>query len=179
MVSSSDYFSALLGRNFKEGEQQEVTITGVDGPTLNTIIKFCYSGHIRINKENVHHILDAATPMGLVRVETKCERFMIDNLRSSNCLELFLEADKYSFKDLREKSINFICNRFEALPASELSEMPLSFIIDVLKNDQVHANEDLIFRRLVEWIAVDEKTRSQHASELLRLIRMDKLTPSV
>lgn len=179
MMAISDYFCALLGRNFKEGEQDEVTITGVDGPTLQLIIDFCYSGHIEINEDNFHQIIDAALPMGLVRIEQKCERFGVDILETSNCLDLFLVAERYSLDELRGKSWDLICNSFEALPVSELCEMSLSFITDLLKSDRIHAREDLIFHRLVDWIAADEKVRSQYASDLLKLIHMDKLTFSV
>lgn len=178
-MSSSNYFQALLGPNFKEGEEKEVTIDDIDGPTLNVMINFCYTGRIEITKENVMRIVAAASAMQLVRVEQEIEQFWCDSLATSNCLDIFSAADQYSFKDLRKKSFDFICENFEALAASELQKIKVSFFSELLKCDQICAREEFIFQRLTEWAGYHETTRSKHVPELFKSIRLEKITQPV
>lgn len=179
MMSSSKYFNALLGPNFKEGQEDVVTISNVDGPTLKSIINFCYSGKIQITDENIEQIIEAASAMEFVRIEQKCEQFWNDNLAISNCVETFMLADTYSFADLRKKSIDFICEHFEAVDAIELRKITVMFFFELLKYDQIHAREEFIFQRLAEWVESYETTRSKHVPDLLKSIRLEKISQPV
>lgn len=179
MMSSSNYFRALLGPNFKEGDDDEVTISNINGPTLKTIINFCYSGKIQITDDNIMEIVSAASAMELVRIEVKCEQFWNDTLAKTNCVEIFAAADTYSFKDLRKKSFDFICENFEALDALDLRKIKVSYFSELLKCDQIQAREDFIFQRLAEWADYHETTRSNYVPELLKTIRLEKITQPV
>lgn len=179
MMSSSNYFRALLGPNFKEGDDNEVTISNIDGATLKMIINYCYSGKIQITDDNIMEIVSAASAMEFVRIEQKCEQFWLDTLTTSNCVEIFSAADKYSFKDLRKISFDFICAHFEALDANELRKIKMSYFSELLKCDQIQAREDFIFQRLAEWTDYHETTRSKHVPELMKTIRLMKITQPV
>lgn len=114
MMSASDYFQALLGPNFREGRKKIINLPNIDGATLKVIIQFCYTGKVQINAENIVNILSAASAMELVLIEEKCEQFWNENLATFNCIDIFSLADKYNFRDLRQKALEFICENFEA-----------------------------------------------------------------
>lgn len=179
MMSSSSYFRALLGPNFEEGEDEEVTISNTDGPTLKNIINFCYTGNIKITNENIEQIIEAASYMNFDRIELKCQQFWIDTLATSNCVQIFSAADKYSFKNLRKISFDFICEHFEKVSDIELKKIGLSFFAELLKCDQIHAREEFIFHRMAEWVGYHETTRSKHVPELMKTIRLEKITQPV
>lgn len=179
MISSSEYFRALLGPNFKEGQEEKLTISDVDGPTLKAIINFCYSGKIQITEENIMQIVAAASHMAFDRIEQKCEQLWNESLATSNCLQIFSAADKYSFADLRKKSFDFICEHFEALDAGELQKINATFVSELLKCDQIHAREEFIFQRLAEWASYHETTRFKHVPDLLKSIRLEKISQPV
>lgn len=179
MMSASNYFRALLGPNFKEGDDEEVTLSNTDGPTLRKIIDFCYTGKIKITNENIEQIIDRASYMEIVRIERKCEQFWIDTLATSNCVEIFLAADKYSFKDLRKISFDFICEHFEAVADIELKKIGVSFFSELLECDQICAREEFIFHRLAEWVGYQETARSKHVPELMKTVRLEKITQPV
>lgn len=115
MMSASKYFRALLGPYFKEGHDNEVIISNIDGPTLNLIINYCYSGKIQITDDNIMEIVSAASAMELV----------------------------------------------------------------LLRCDMIHAKEELIFQRLVQWVDYDEENRSKYVPDLLKLIRLEKIRKPV
>lgn len=175
MISSSKYFQALLGPSFKEGHEQEVTISNIDGPTLKAIIDYCYSGNLKISGENIDRMVAAASAMKLVPIEKKCEQFWNDHLAPSNCVETFVAADKYSFSDLREKSFGFICEHFEALSVIQIQELEMKHFFELLGCAEIQALEEHIFQRLVQWTEHNEEERSKHVPDLIKLIEMGKI----
>lgn len=179
MTSASKYFQALLGPNFKEGHEEEVTISNIDGPTLKAIIDFCYSGNIKITDENILKIVSAASAMEFVSIEKKCETFWNDNLAIANCVDTFLFADKFSFSNQRQKSLDFVCEHFEAVDNSELQKLDFPHFSEILKCDKIHALEDSIFNRLVLWVDYDTANRSKYVPDLIKLIRMEKISKLV
>lgn len=179
MMSSSNYFHALLGPNFIESRKKIVTLPDIDGTTLKSIIQFCYTGKIEITDENITQIVSAASAMALVLVEEKCQQFWRMNLAPSNCVNIFLTADKYSFSFLRKKSLNFIGEHFEAIAISDLQNLEYPFFAELLKHDEIHAREEVVFQRLMQWIDHDDGNRSQYAQCLLKLIRLRKITKPV
>lgn len=182
MISSSTYFEPLLGPNFKEGQEEEVTIPKIDGPTLKAIIDFCYSGIIRITDENVAEIISAASFMALELIEEKCAQFWSEKLAASNCLEIFLLADKYSYKDLLEESMDLICEKFEEVDIHEgVQELKFEHFRKILECDKIHALEKLVFQCFVAWVNYDddEENRVKYAPELFSLIRLAKIPQPV
>lgn len=179
MMSTSEYFRALLGPNFKEGHEKDVNISNVDGPTLGAIINFCYSGNIEITDDNIMQIIEAASAMELVRIEKKCEQFWNEKLSTSNCVEIFLAAEKFSILELRKTSIDFICEHFTSIAPEIFLEIDFSTFAMILKCDNIHAIENLIIERLIKWIEYDDKNRSKYAPALLKLMRMEKVMQPV
>lgn len=181
MMSSSKYFHALLGPNFKEAQEEEVTIANIDGPTLKLVIDFCYTGKVNITDENIGQIIAAASAMELVLIEEKCHQFWNDNLTVSNCMETFAMADQYSFVQLRKRALDMICEYFEEVPTSEMLALPMHCFSELLKCDQIHAvwQEEFIFQRMAQWVDYNEANRSQYAAELFQSIRVKILAKQV
>lgn len=181
MMSSSKYFQALLGPNFKEGQEDEVLIANIDGPTLKSIIDFCYTGELRITDENILQIIEAASAMEFVVIEEKCQQFWNDNLATSNCVEIFSLADRFSFLELRKKSLDMICEYFEELSTNAIQALPFSCFSELLKCDLIHTvwQEEFIFQRMALWVDFDEEHRSKYTSELFRSIRLQILSKQV
>lgn len=180
MMSASKYFQALLGPNFKEGQEEEVTID-IDGRTLKSIIDFCYTGKLNITEENITRIIAAASSMELVVIEEKCQQFWHDNLATSNCVEIFSLADQYSFVRLRNKSFKMICEYFENVSIDELQALPFQCFAELVKCDQIHSvwQEEFIFQRMALWVDFNEENRSQYAPELFQWIRLSILSKEV
>lgn len=152
-----------------------MTITDINGPTLKSIIEYCYSGKIQITNENVLEIVEAASAMNLLHIEQKCEQFWSENLTTSNCLNTFLLSDKYSFLELRQKSFEFICEHFGAVASIDVLELEFEHFAEILKSETIYATEPFIFERSMQWIEYEKKKRSKYAPDLMQLIRMEKI----
>lgn len=179
MTSASEYFEALLGPNFEEGRKKEVTIADIDGPTLKQIIGYCYTGRISITEENIMQIVWPASTMGFVDIEKKCRSFWSDTLTATNCVETFVLADKLGFLKLRKKSLGFICVLFQFVPADDLHCLQFPYFAELLQCHEIHALEDSICRRLVQWVEHSVMERSKHVPDLLKWIRMENLSTQV
>lgn len=179
MTSSSNYFESMLGPNFKEGRDDEVTIADIDGPTLESIINYCYTGHIEITEENVMQIVYSASTMGFVRIEQECKMYLSNNLKAVNCVEIFVLADKLQFLQLRKKSLAYICVMFRFVPEDQLRCLQYSYFSDLLLCDTIQATEDSIFERLVMWIKHSEQSRAKYVPDLLKLVRMENISTQV
>lgn len=179
MMSASKYFGALLGPNFKEGQRNEVVISDIDGPTLKLIIEYCYTGNIRITEANSMQIVSAASAMELISIEQHCAEFWMSTLAVCNCVETYMIAKTYNLLDLRKKSFEFICEKFESVAITDLRELDFEYFFELLECDRIHALEEFIFQRMVLWIDHDEETRAKYAPDLLKLIRLEKITPPV
>lgn len=143
------------------------------------IINFCYTGKIVITEENIKQIVWTASTMGFVYIEQKCKEFWRDNLTVSNCVEIHVLADKFGFLELHTKSRTYICVMFQFVPKNDLLHLQFSILSKLLQCDEIQASEDSIFTQLLMWVEHSQKNRARHVSDLLKSIRMEKLSKEV
>lgn len=176
MIASSKYFEALLGPNFRESSEKEIVLKEIDGPTLKIILEFIYTADIKISAENVFDILAAASSMELIALAKECGQFCADNLTIENCVDFFLNTDKYYLSDLRLKVLEFICDHFEDVPVDDFQQIDENNFEELLKHDQITAAETIIFLRLVEWM---DLRKTESVGDLLNLIRLKHIPTAV
>lgn len=179
MVASSPYFKALLGFNFKEGHQNEIPLIGIDGPTLKTIIDYCYCCDIEIKDGNAESIIAAASSMELVDLEKKCSDFFIEEVDVRSCIDCLTIADKYNLDELWEKALLCICQNFDQIAISDMMEMDENKIEAILRAETQTAAEDDIFEYFVKWVEHDEANRSQCVASLANSMRLEHVSPKV
>lgn len=89
-------------------------------------------------------------------------------------------ADKNQDREISKKTFDLMCHSFEDIPASELNLLNYHLLRDILKNTiNLHAKQDMVFKRLVEWFRHDKAERRQHMVELLKLIRLEFMPSEV
>lgn len=73
-----------------------------------------------------------------------------------------------------------LCGSFDFwLMNTVTQKMDHRLLRKVVKYDEIQANEDLVFKRLMEWFHNDEDTCKPHKPELLKLIRLELITTGV
>lgn len=172
MAASSTYFQALLGPHYKEANQKEIVLNEVSGPTLKTLIHYCYTGYIKITHDNVESIMDAAASREMTPLAEKCTHFWSENIGINRCLKILLVADKYQLTDLWQKSLRYICENFEDIPIGEMVKVDGKNFGAILKQRQITAAESIIFERFVEWIQYDVANRATFVASYANLIRL-------
>lgn len=162
---------------FGDGQKREFDIPDVDGATLEPIFEFCYSGEGELDGKKVKRML--AEPLELAQNEENRLIVWITFSSLVNCIEIFLEADKYSWTSLREKSFNYICDNFDQIPAPEFVKIGKPLMTELLQSENIYSREDFIFLRMTEWINHNKSARSQYVTEMMELIRMNRITQPV
>lgn len=179
MIAASKYFSASLGPNFQEGSKSEFTLDGTDGETVKAIVDFCYTGRVDLTEENVDDFMAIASSVEFDLLEEKCCRFYAEELNVMNSISTLMVADKYCIADLRQRALDFICGSFEKVPATDIQRLDFRLLHEVLKNDNIEATEELVFKRLMEWFQEEETEREKHMPELLQLVRLEQIPSEV
>lgn len=96
---------------FKESEQQEISIKNIDGKSLQQIIHWCYTANVDLNEDNVQQLLSAAKMLDAVDIVNSCTEFIRKELQTDNCLGIF-EISGMSFLELFVKILipdHFFC----------------------------------------------------------------------
>lgn len=179
LIASSKYFEALLGPNFCEGAQKKVLLKEIDGSMLKNVVDYIYSGQIEINDDNVGQLIAAASGMELITLEKRCGEFWEAKLALGNCVEIFLNADRFLLNDLRTKALKYICDHFENVPIDNLRHIDEKNLRELLKHDQITAAETVIFDRLVQLIERQKMESFKFDSELTEIIRLEHIPTTV
>lgn len=179
MIESSKYFQAMLGPNFREGNEKEIVLHGIDGFTLQHLIDFSYAGGTTITTDNFEALLDAAASMEFVELEQDCCKFLMDNLSLGNFPDALFFADKYSFEKLKQKALNLIRDHFEDIPVVDLLEISYESFVELLKYEHSKIEESVLFDRLAQWVGHNKTERAKHVPSLVKHIRMQHITDEV
>lgn len=179
LTASSKYFTAALGPNFQEGSKSEFVLDGTDGETVKAIVDFCYTGHIDLTEENVLKFLAIASSVHLDLLEEKCCRLYDDKLGVTNCIGTLVVADRYSKVGLRQRALDVVCEFFEMVRTEDIQKLDNRLLQEILKSDKIHATEELVFKRLMEWLDCEGDERKQYMAELLKHIRLEYIPTQV
>lgn len=180
MAASSEYFHTIFAM-FSEERSDEIVIKDMLGSMLKLIIDFCYTGRITLTEENVDAILTVASDLEITVLEQQCEQFWEKNFNDDDLPLVFtlMRADRYDLKNIRQKSMELICEGFENVPVAELQQLDERIFREMLSSGEISANETLIFQRLTQWVNDNEIDRAKHASNLFKYIRLKRIPSKV
>ena len=69
LAATCPYFEKMFTGGLSESNQSEVTIREVDEEAMETLIEFCYTSSIEVEKSNVQDLLAAACFLQIVEVK--------------------------------------------------------------------------------------------------------------
>ncbi|KXJ24275.1 Kelch-like protein 17 [Exaiptasia diaphana] len=174
LSASSDYFLAMFNGNMKESNQEIITIAGVAGESMKSILNFIYTGEIVLDWSNVELILQGANLMLVQSVKDACCRFLESRLNVSNCLGIQTFSETYACHDLWHIASNYIhMNFIHVSESDEFLHMSVKNLSCLLSSDDISIeSEEKVYESLVRWINYDLPNRKVYFPELLELIRL-------
>lgn len=168
---------------WEEQSKDEIVISGIDGTTLDSIVKCFYTGEIDINEQNVEALLAAASFLLFPHLEEKCTDFLRkpELVNELNCLEIWALARRYAFNDLTDIAFPFVLDNFSDLVESEnFYRLNKSDLIELLENDElVVDSEEDVFNAVTKWVEFDSSKRKTDFADLVRCVRLHLLSSSV
>lgn len=176
IAATCDWFK----ENARPMDTEVILVPNTDGPTLQLVIDYCYSGHIDLTVDNVNAIMVVASTMEIALLQAKCDQFWNKNLCNKNAVRLLLDAELNGHTKLSNTALNFICLGFEQIPIADIlpiDDFDILFVF--LCDEQLAAPESYIFDVMVKWIEYNEHDRAEFAPVLIECIRLKHLNSQV
>lgn len=167
--------------SLRESQQEEITLGEVLGEPLQALVQYCYTGTIEIREDNVETLLSTACLLQLNVVVAACCNFLAKQLHPSNCLGFALFAEQQSCNTLLKLSSSFTCHHFmQVCKNQEFYQLSADQLANLLKSDDLNVpSEQDVFNALISWIQHDAANREKAIPDLLALIRLPLLEPTV
>lgn len=158
-----------------------MALKGVTKVGLDLVIGSCYTGLIKLNKENIEDALLAASHLAFRLVEGACEAFLLTELSPSTALNTHTLAFQYNLPKLAEKAMIYVGNCIEQISRSqEFRRISLGQFEEILKCDILDfKKEKNVFELLMYWVKFDRNTRAERLPHLLKCIRTKYLNETV
>lgn len=173
---SPQYFKVMFSEKFSEGQQNEVTISGVDSSAMSMLIDYAYTSKVLITKFNVHSLLCAADLFGISHIRNVCCHFMKKCMDQENCLELVSMADMYACIWLRGEAKLFTLNHLATISKQEdflnLTHHKLVQLFTDKGPKKGRLLQEDVFRAIVHWVEHEPKCRSPNFDTLVEHVEL-------
>lgn len=165
----------------RESQQEEITLQEVSGEALQLLIQYCYTGSIELREDTVETLLATACLLQLSTIVNACCTFLARQLHPSNCLGFSLFAEQQGCTALLKIASAYTCQHFmQVWKNQEFFQLDSFQLSNLLMSDDLNVpNEQEVFHALMAWIQFDPDNRKKFIPDLLALVRLPLLQPSV
>lgn len=183
LSAASDYLSTILHIKAEDRELiKSHEIPDTDGAYLKMIVDFCYTGIVVLTESNVYRLLDIAKPLQLIDLIIDCGKFLKNNLRDENCINVWTLAETFEpLKDVAEAAFKHAeTNFFEVPDTNGFLALDTEHMKTLLNSDDLEVySEEEVFDALLKWVNFNHEARKYDVAGLLASIRLNQLTPQV
>ncbi len=194
LAASSKYFDAMFQGGMIEANQSEIRLPTLQTEPFKKILKFFYTGTIRITEVDVQDILETSNYLAVEAVCQSACTFLSKNMTCDNCLGILQLADNLAQTELYAYAADFVQENFMTVFCREsFLEQPrgisVSKLAEILSGDNLHVLknwdcetvpiQENIERRLLAFVlryaeAIDQE-QLKGLSALLRAVRLPQL----
>ncbi|ELU04796.1 hypothetical protein CAPTEDRAFT_64340, partial [Capitella teleta] len=126
LMIASPFFEAMFKSAMKESTQQEVQLDFFDAVTTRMLVAYFYSGKIEINTENAERLVEASDFLCMSELKQDIGASLIPHVDSTNCMEIYQFACKYSLEQLISHCLELILANFNEVARSSDAFVQLS-----------------------------------------------------
>lgn len=149
-------FSETLFNELSRLEKKEFEISKYSYDTMETLIKYIYTGKASLNEKNVNQILLASDYYKLSSLKDSCFDYMVKSLDKDSCFETLRKAKNKEFNfdatSLMEKCIQFMQKRAEEIvETNSFLDLDEETIIAFCKDDKLCIDELHLFKSIQKW----------------------------
>lgn len=181
LISASPYFKAMFLSGLAESHKDTIFLQEIDPGAFEAILDMIYEGKIKISVGNVQSVLCAASIFQIDHLRDACSKFMIKRLSAHNCLGIKSFAEVHGCCELKELAYRHSLSRFSEVSRSEeFLMLDLNQVTDMLCRDNLRvSSEEEVFDAALGWINYNRAERAQFMPQLLRLVRLPLLPPTI
>ena len=174
LSAASPFFSKLFNSDMREKEEGVIRFEEISESILGVILKFIYTGSIKVNIENAMNLIMAADYLLLESLKVIAGRFLEKKMSTDNCISTFHFAEKYRCEELVLCSTKFIQDNFTSVAESdEFLNLEAEEVEKWISSENVlvEAEED-VFRVIVNWVEQNKRERKDKFEQLFRHVRL-------
>nr|CAD7256029.1 unnamed protein product [Timema shepardi] len=175
LSAASSYFKTLFTNALHKGQPEiyELTIQ-LPNHIVECILDYAYTGRCKITSDNVQMLLPAADQYEIVGIIQQCCRFLLEELRPSNCLGILRFAHHYFCRELENKGRRYVLYNFKKIlrESLEFKDLLAEELEIILKDDELNIrNEETVFEAIMQWVEADAEGRKHHLGSLIHCAR--------
>lgn len=136
MLMRCPYFKAMLLGNMSESTQSVVHLEIVRHRIFLVVLEYLYTDEVDIPLDIAMELFVAADLFAIPRLQSMCERRLLESMTVENAATIFHTADVHSAVSLRDKALGYVLSHFEAVSKTDAFE------------DMARSNVELVFEIL-------------------------------
>ncbi|KAM8930782.1 kelch repeat and BTB domain-containing protein 8 [Pelodytes ibericus] len=175
LAAISPYFRSMFTSGLTESTQKEVRLLGVDPESMQLILNYAYTSSVVLTEANVQSLFSAASLFQISCLQDQCARFMTSRLDPQNCIGVFIFADHYDHRQLKEHALTYIYKKFlDVTQEQEFLHLSKEQLICILKSDNLDIDkEEYVYDSIIYWFQHDPAGREAYLSEIFaKCVRM-------
>ncbi|XP_078597461.1 kelch repeat and BTB domain-containing protein 12-like [Branchiostoma floridae x Branchiostoma japonicum] len=174
----SPYFRAMFTSDMAESRQKTVVLQDINADAFEEILNYVYSGTINVPQDKVQPLYQAADLLQLDYVKNACRNYMVTNVDSSSCVDLYRFADFYSLDAVQNRSLQCICRFFAEVSNTEkFYSLSVNQLTEIISYDKLNVKEETtVWEAVVRWVQHSREDRLHHLPSILPHIRFNLMT---
>ncbi|XP_046645751.1 kelch-like protein 40b isoform X1 [Daphnia pulicaria] len=159
LAKASSYFSAMFSSSFAEKDERSITIKDVDGFMLRVLVDLSYGYPLQLEDEKrMLKLLETASMLQFLEVQTMCVQFLLHTLNESNALEFFALGDMIGVPELSKQSFAYLLYNFDSIVESRelLSQLHIDLLLKLLEHPNLNCNVEIQILEIVDRWIIDQ-----------------------
>jgi predicted CopG family antitoxin len=172
LSACSPVLKAMFTTKMEEESQKTIKIDE-DPTSMDFLIREMYTIELSFTLKNVQSIYAICHKYEVELLKKKCERFILNNVNTSNCVEYFNFSKTYDWNELTEYCLELMLKNFEVSQNwQELVFKDLKYLMGF----DLFVDEIILFNKITQWLLFDFKKREIHMKDLLEFVDFSKLS---
>ncbi|XP_030635259.1 kelch-like protein 33 [Chanos chanos] len=180
LAAGGDYFRALLCGGLRESGEEVVCLRGVAAWVLQDLLRFVYSGRLRLGWSNVWDLAEAAVQFQLQGALSLCLSFLQEDMDCETCLDTLALAEAYGLDELGRAAEDYTLAHFQSVSEGEkFRDLPCPLLQRLLERDSLCTDSELkVFNAVICWVEEDQGQRLPYLPRLLQKVRFPLMSPA-
>ncbi|XP_078270661.1 kelch repeat and BTB domain-containing protein 8 isoform X3 [Rhinoraja longicauda] len=166
LAAISPYFRSMFTSGLTESTQRRVRIVGVEEDAMRLVLDYAYTSRILLTEVNVQALFTAASLFQIPSLQDQCAQYMISRLDPQNSIGVFMFADAYGHRELKEKSQDYIRKKILCVAKEqEFLHLTKDQLMSILNSDDLNVEkEEHVYESIILWL---EHNRDKREPDLV------------
>ncbi|XP_065938290.1 kelch-like protein 24 [Magallana gigas] len=169
----SVYFETMFDSSFKEKKESEVEMK-LAPVQCETLLDFMYTGKSEwADVDDAIDMLHLSQQYQIRSLREQSLQYLYQHISSEYCVRMWEAAKFLELKELEEKTSTIISKEFALVSSTDefLEINTLDFVIELLKKNDLNAQEETIAKAGLRWIEKDFEGRKDYCYDILEALQ--------